>query len=144
MKHCYTTNYYYYYHHHHQNLLSIELFTQEFKIILDKKGSDTLQFFNQCLSHHFAITSEVISLTNVAVIGEINKNISVLIKISDAPDNYTHYNFQSTTHTYMCNNGLEIISVCNGDWNKSAPRLVTIICCVRDLESFSVVMYCQP
>ncbi len=48
---------YYYYYYHHQNLLSIVLFTQEFNIILDKKGSDTLQFFNQCLSHHFAITS---------------------------------------------------------------------------------------
>ncbi len=87
---------------------------------------------------------KVICLTNVAVIEEINTKNTVLIKISDAPDNCLQGNTCSShTHTYMCNNGLEMISVCNGDWNKSASRLVTITCCVRDLESFSVVMYCQ-
>lgn len=39
-----------------------------------------------------------------------------------------------------CSSQLEMTSICNGDWNKSAPCLVTIICCVRDLVYFSVVL----
>lgn len=93
----------FYHHHHLQNLLSIVLFTQEFNFILERIWHPAIlqSIFESLFCNYLC---EVISLTNVAVIGEINKKISLLIRCSRQHKSASKHMLQSTTHAYMCNN----------------------------------------